>query len=164
MRKIIFIFSLFVFVMFGLINSSQSMQKIKEEAISAPNINLYKIENDMKQYADEVAASVESLKRMSYLITGNPDHYKMLLASMDVPNILYSIQSHLFNIFDAYGLTNELVEEHIEAAKKEAVKKASKPNDQLIKDLKHIMKFEIENADLTTSHQKLKQIKFNLEG
>lgn len=164
MRKIIFILSLFIVTMYALINGAQAMDKVKEEALSSPNINLYKIENDMKQYADELAASVESLRKMSALITGNPDHYKMLLATMNVPSILYAIQGHLFNIFDAYGLPNELVEEHIEAEKKEAVKTACKPKDQLVKDLRHIMKFEIEDADLNLSHQKLKQIKFNLEG
>jgi hypothetical protein len=164
MRVRILISYLFMITMYFIANEVQCMEKIKEEALDSSGVNLYKLEHDLKEYVETVADSVVALKKLSQTITGNPNNYKMFLNSMDVPNVLNAMQSHLFNIFDAYGLTNDLVEKHVQSEKEKAVKKACKPKDQLLDDLKTIMLFNIEDADLHLSHQKLKLLKINLEG
>ena len=149
---------------FYLMESVQGMERMKNEALSASGVNLYKIENDMKQHSHGLTESVNDLKRLSTSMTGNPNNYRMFLEAMDIQNTLYSIQSHMLNIFEAYGLPNEIFEKKIESEKEKAVKLACKPKDQLIDDLKNIMSFKIEDADLPVSHQKLKLVKVNLEG
>jgi hypothetical protein len=164
MQPRILITGLFMIAMYFMTNEAQAMDKIKEDALNSSGVNLYKIEHDVKEFADNVADSVNALKKLSLSITGNPNNYKMFLDTMDVPNVLNAIQGHLFNIFDAYGIKNELVEQQVKAESEKAVKQAVKPNEQLIEDLKNIMSLEIEEADLHVSHQKLKLVKISLEG
>jgi hypothetical protein len=164
MHTRILINGLFMIAMCFMANDAQAMDKIKEDALNSTGVNLYKIEHDVKEFSDNVADSISALKNLSMSITGNPNNYKMFLDTMDVPNVLNALQGHLFNIFEAYGIKNELVEKQVKSEYERAVKRAVKPNEQLIEDLKNIMSFEIEEADLHASHQKLKLVKISLEG